>query len=75
LLDVVIDDDIVVFLPVLDLVASAEHPAPHDVGRVLGALIEAPLECGRGRRQYKDGHYVVLGLGAQRCRPLPIDIE
>lgn len=43
-IDVVVDDDVVIFRPMAHLVGGLGHPPRHDIGTVLGAGMQAPLQ-------------------------------
>src|SRR5690606_33654561 len=75
LLDVVVDDDVVVGVPVADFGAGAVHAVADDFLAVGAARAQALLERLDTRRQQEYAHDVALRALIELLGPLPVDVE
>src|SRR3990172_5991927 len=73
--DVVIDNDVVVFVPMLDFAARAQHAPADDLRWVLCTHIEPFLKRLSRRRKDKNCHNVALSFVSQLRGALPVYIE
>ena len=62
-----VDDDIIIFRPMTDLIAGAGHARRHHVRRILGAGFQAPFQFVMAGRQHKDADQIVARLQIGRA--------
>ena len=74
-IDVLVDEDVVVFGPMAHFVGGFLHPATHHVFRILGAREQSTLQFFQGWRKDEYTGDVLAGGFLQLLRPLPVDIE
>ena len=76
LLQILVDDDVLVFAPVADLEPGIGEAPADDVGAVLGAALEPGAELGHRGRQDEDARRCRRGIASRDlARALPVDVE
>ena len=74
--EIVINQDIIIFRPVADLVASPRHAPGDNLVAVLGPAPETRLQGGDRRGQDEDGDHQRPEVGiAELLGTLPVDVE
>ena len=75
LIDIVIDDDVIVFRPMAHFVAGAAHPSADHLIGVLCAGVKPLFKIGGRRRQDEDADNIRSRLFPQLLGALPVDVE
>ena len=73
--EIIVDQDIVITVPMADLAGSALHPALDNLGRIGVAAFQPFAQFIEGRRQDEDADNILSGALIQLLGPLPVDIE
>ncbi|KIU01691.1 hypothetical protein QU38_00325, partial [Staphylococcus aureus] len=75
LVGIVIDQHIVIAVPMAHFVGGARHAGVDHFGRVGGAVDQALMEFLERRRQDEPPHHVAAGELEQLLGALPVDVE
>ncbi len=74
-IEVLVDQDVIIFLPVADLFQGVGEPLADGLGIVLGAARETPAQLIDRRRQDENADHVRPRLSVKLQGALPVDIE
>ncbi len=75
LLDIVVDQDIVIAVPVADFVRRTVHAGLDHLGRIGRAAFEPLAQLGHRGRQDEHAHDIAAGELVKLLRALPVDVE